>query len=153
MQGKPMSDYWFEQFLSEDKLMGSKCTECGTLFAPPRPICMKCRSDKMEWTEMKGTGSLAAFTCIHMAPPSMLEEGYGRDNPYCTGAITLDEGPRVVARIEEVDALNPESIPIGMRLEAKFLHRGTDKNLKTVLAFGPRQRRLQKQRRTKNTGE
>jgi len=134
-----MSDYWFEQFLSEGKLMGSKCMECGALFAPPRRICMKCHSDKMEWAEMKGMGSLAAFTCIHIAPPSMLEEGYDRNNPYCTGAITLDEGPRVVARIEEVDTLNPESIAIGTRLEVKFLHQGTDRNLGTVLAFRPLQ--------------
>ena len=34
MQERPMSDYWFEQFLNEEKLMGSKCTECGALFAP-----------------------------------------------------------------------------------------------------------------------
>ena len=98
---------------------------------------MKCHSDKMEWAQMKGTGSLAAVTCIFIGPPSMLEEGYSRDNPYCAGAITLDEGPRVVARIEEVDTLNPESITIGTRLEVKFLHRGTDSNRKTLLAFQP----------------
>ena len=137
MQERPISDYWFEQFLNEDKLMGSKCMECGALFAPPRPICMKCHSDKMDWAQMKGTGNLAAFTCISIAPPSMLEEGYSRDNPYCTGVVALDEGPRVVARIEEVDALKPENLTIGTRLEVMFLHRGTDRNLKTVLAFQP----------------
>ena len=137
MQERPISDYWFEQFLNADKLMGSKCMECGALFAPPRPVCLKCHGDKMEWAEMKGTGSLAAFTCISIGPPSMLEEGYDRGNPYCAGVVTLDEGPRVVARIEEVDALKPENITLGTRLEVRFLHRGTDKNLNTVLAFQP----------------
>ena len=39
----------------------------------------------------------------------MVEEGYDRNNPYCSGAVELVEGPRVVARIEGVDTLHPET--------------------------------------------
>lgn len=137
MEERPISDYWFERFLDEGKLMGSRCTECNALFAPPRPLCPKCYGSKMEWTEMKGTGRLAAFTCIAVGPPAMVAEGYGRDNPYCTGVVELDESPRVVARIEEVDTRNPESIRIGTPLEVVFLRRGTEEDQSTVLAFRP----------------
>ena len=67
----------------------------------------------------------------------MIEEGYDRKNPYCTGAVELAEGPRVVAQIEGVDTLHPETIKIGMPVKATFLHRGADEDRKTVLGFTP----------------
>lgn len=131
----PFNDISYEHFLSEEKLMGSKCKKCGTLSVPPRPICIKCYRDQMEWVKMKGTGTLQAFTCIAVGPPSMIEEGYDRNNPYCSGVVELDEGVKVVARIEGVDTKNPENIQVGTPLKMKFLHRGTGDSYSTVLAF------------------
>ena len=84
---------------------------------------------------MSGKGRLAAFTCIAIGPPSMVEEGYDRNHPYCTGVIELDEGPRMVARIDGVDAQNPETIKIGTSLMMKYLKRTADQE--TVLVFVP----------------
>jgi uncharacterized OB-fold protein len=86
---------------------------------------------------MEGKGNLRAFTCIAVVPPSMMEEGFGRDRPYCSGVVELEEGPRVVARIEDVDTNKPEDVKLGMPLRAKFLHRGAGENRKTFLAFSP----------------
>jgi len=137
MEERPFSDIAYEQFLNEEKLMGSRCTGCGALFAPPRPICLECNGSEMEWVEMKGKGKLHAFTCIAVVPPSMMGEGYGRDHPYCSGVVELEEGPRVVARIEQVDTSKPEEIKVGMPLTVKFLHRGEGEGKKTFLAFKP----------------
>ena len=137
MADKPISDYQFERFLDEEKLMGARCTGCKTLFVPPRAICAKCHGSEMEWVETEGEGQLVAFTCISIGPPAMIEEGYDRKNPYSTGAVELVEGPRVVARIEGVDTLHPETIRIGMPVKATFLHRGDGENRKTVLGFIP----------------
>jgi len=137
MEERSFSDIAYERFLSEEKLMGSRCKGCGALFVPPRPICIKCHSSEMEWVEMKGRGELRAFTCISVVPPSMMEEGYGRDNPYCSGVVELEEGPRVVARIVEVDTNKPEEIKVRMPLAAKFLHRGEGEQARTFLAFKP----------------
>ena len=137
MADKPISDYQFERFLDEGKLMGARCVGCEALFVPPRAICPKCHSSEMEWVETKGEGRLVAFTCISIGPPAMVAEGYDRNNPYCSGAVELVEGPRVVARIESVDTLHPETIKIGMPVKATFLHRGTDEKRKTVLGFTP----------------
>ena len=137
MADRPISDYQFERFLDEGKLMGARCTGCKTLFVPPRAICAKCHSSEMEWVETEGEGQLVAFTCIAIGPPEMIEEGYDRNNPYCTGAVELVEGPRVVARIEGVDTLHPETIKIGMPVKATFLHQGAGENRKTVLGFTP----------------
>ena len=138
MEERSFNDISFEAFLKEEKLMGSKCKSCGKLFVPPRPICIDCSATDMEWVEVKGDGKLSAFTCIAVGPPAMKEEGYTRDHPYCTGVVELEEGPRVAARIEDIDTSNPESIKVGMPLKVKFLHRGEGDRSRTVLAFNPR---------------
>lgn len=135
MSERAFNDVSYEQFLNEKKVMGSKCKKCGALSVPPRPICVECHSSEMEWAEMKGKGKLAAFTCISVGPPSMVEEGYDRKNPYCTGVVELEEGPRVVARINGVDTKTPESIKVGLPVTAEFMPRGEGESLITILAF------------------
>lgn len=137
MEERPFSDISYRQFLNEEKLMGSRCRQCHTLFVPPRPICIKCYGTEMEWVGMKGQGKLVAFTCIAVSPPFMIEEGYDREHPYCSGVVELEEGVRVVARIEGVDATKPETIKIGTPVRTVFLHRGEGENLRTFLAFRP----------------
>ena len=133
----PINDYGFEQFLNEGKLMGSKCNGCGTLYVPPRSLCPGCRHSEMEWTETAGEGRLAAFTSISIGTPAMIKEGYDRNNPYCSGVVELVEGARVVARIEGVDSLHPETVEVGMPLQVKFLDQGAGDDKGTVLAFSP----------------
>lgn len=137
MEERPFNDISYEQFLNEEKLMGSRCKKCGALSLPPRSICIKCYGSQMDWVEMKGKGKLAAFTCISVGPPFMIAEGYDRKRPYCSGVVALEEGTRVVARIEGVDGSKPETIKIGAPLQVEFLHRGEGDNLTTFLAFKP----------------
>ena len=137
MATQPISDFGFEAFLRDEKLMGSTCCRCGATFVPPRPLCAECHHTEMQWTGMKGAGRLVALTSISIGPPAMQEEGFNRKNPYCTGVVELNEGPRIVARIEGVDARNPESIKIGTPVTADYLHRGEGEERKTQLAFRP----------------
>ncbi len=137
MEERPFSDTSYRQFLNEEKLMGSRCKKCSTLFFPPRPICIKCYSPRLEWVEMKGRGILRAFTCIYIGPPSMIKQGYNRKNPYYSGVVELEERVRVDARIEGLDTNKPEDIRVGMPLRAKYLHRQTDEGQKKYLAFEP----------------
>ena len=137
MEARPFSDISYQRFLNEEKLMGSKCKKCGAIFAPPRPICIECHGTEMQWVEMKGEGKLAAFTCIAVAPPFMVEEGYDRKHPYVSGVVALEEGVKVDARIEGVDGSKPETVKIGMPLTVKFLHRGEGESLRTYVAFRP----------------
>ena len=137
MEERPFNDISYEQFLNEEKLMGSRCKKCGALSLPPRSICIKCYSSQMDWVEIKGKGKLAAFTCISVGPPFMIAEGYDRKRPYVSGVVALEEGTRVVARIEGVDGSKPETIEIGAPLQVEFLHRGEEDNLTTFLAFKP----------------
>jgi len=91
----------------------------------------------MEWVAMKGKGKLAAFTSIAIGPPFMIKEGYDRKHPYVSGVVELEEGMRVVARIEGVDGSKHDTIKIGTPLRVEFLHRGEGANSMTFLAFSP----------------
>jgi len=137
MEVRPFNDISYERFLSEDKLMGSRCQKCGALSVPPRSICIKCYGSEMDWLEMKGKGKLAAFTSIAIGPPFMIKEGYDRKHPYVSGVVELEEGVKVVARVEGVDGSKPETIKIGTPLRVEFLHRGEGENPMTFLAFRP----------------
>ena len=135
---RSFSDISYQQFLDENKLMGSRCRKCGKLAAPPRPICFHCRAFDIAWVPLSGFGKLAAYTCIAIGPPSMMAEGYNRKNPYCVGVVELEEAVRVDARIEGVDARNPETILVGMPMQVRFLRRGEGEEARTCLAFEPR---------------
>jgi uncharacterized OB-fold protein len=137
MEDKPFNNTSYEQFLNEGKIMGSKCKKCGALALPPRPICISCFGSKMEWVQLKGTGKLAAFTSIVVAPPHMVKEGFDRNNPYVVGVVELDEGVKAVARIIGVDAKKPEQIKVGTPLKAEFLQRGAGLVRQTFLGFKP----------------
>ena len=137
MEERLFNDISYERFLNEDKLMGSRCRKCGSLSVPPRSICTKCYQSEMEWVAIKGKGKLVAFTSIAIGPPFMIREGYDRKRPYVSGVIELEEGVKVVARIEGVDASKPETIRIGTPLQMEFLHRGEGADATTFLAFRP----------------
>ena len=137
MEERPFSDISYERYLKDEKLMGSRCARCRALYVPPRPICIKCQGDSLTWEEMSGSGKLSAFTCISIGPSFMIAEGYNRKNPYCSGVVELDEGPRVDARIDGVDPKNPDAIIIGMPLRIKFVHGQKEELPITYMAFEP----------------
>lgn len=125
----------FQHYLGEKKLMGSRCSTCASLYVPPRPLCSNCFGETMEWVEMAGQARLRAYTVVHIATSTMIEAGYGRENPYCSGIVKLDEGPSISAQIVGVDVTQPEQIPIGAPLNAVFLERGEGEEAKSFLAF------------------
>ena len=137
MSDTNFSNAAFQVHLNDHKLMGARCQDCGALYLPPRPMCTACYSASMTWTEIPGGGELAAYTTVHIAPTAMIEAGYGRDNPYCSGIVKLDAGPSISAQIVGVDVDHPESIKIGTPVTVEFLDRGEGDERKAFLAFRP----------------
>lgn len=117
--------------LAEEKIVGSKCKDCGAVFLPPRAICADCLSEDMEEILMKGEGELAAYSVVYVPTTAMIEAGYNKDNPNVAGIVKLAEGPMISAQVLGLDASKPAEIKIGTPLKAVFVERGG----KTVLAF------------------
>lgn len=132
---RPFTAASFNQFLAEEKLMASRCTECGGLYLPPRALCPQCHSEDLAWVEMGGQGKLAAFTSIYIAPTAMNALGFDRTHPYLTGIVELKEGVKISARLLDLDAQKPEEIQIGTPMQVAFLRQGEGEQQKTVLAF------------------
>ena len=63
----------FHAHLHDQKLMGARCQSCEALYLPPRPMCPNCFGDTMAWEPIQETGTLAAFTTVHIMPTAMLE--------------------------------------------------------------------------------
>lgn len=125
----------YNAHLVEKKLIGSRCTNCGKTYLPPRTVCTNCQKDVMEPFEFSGKGKLAAYTVIYFGPTAMKDAGYDNKNPYCAGIVDLAEGPRISAQILGVDIAHPENIQIGIPLTVEFIERGEGETKKTFLGF------------------
>ena len=99
--------WWWEGFRN-NKLLIQKCSDCGVLRHPPRPMCGECQSTSWETVEASGRGTVHSFTVIHYPPVP------GYDYPLPVGLIDLEEGTRIVANIKGCE---PEDIHIGMKVE------------------------------------
>ena len=113
--------YNYLNYINKKVLMASKCKKCGELFAPPRKLCTECGSTDMEWVQMSGKGTLAAFSCISVGTKFFVDKGYSMKKPYCFSVVKLDEGPMISAQLVGVDETKPETIKIGTPLKVKFL--------------------------------
>ena len=102
----------FYKFLDEERLMASKCNECGTVLLPPKPICTSCFSTKLNWIELEGFGKLVSYTVIHIGP-----EQFASLTPYSVGIIEFKKGLRLPGMIRDVA---PEELKVGMKLKIFF---------------------------------
>ena len=98
-------------------LAGSRCTICGTVYFPPRPVCPSCPQhrqsiEKMEPFQLSGFGEVVSFTIVHEAA-----EGFEMQVPYVLALVKTDEGPVLTAQIVD---LGPADARIGLKVHATF---------------------------------
>ena len=122
----------YQGYIHEGKLMGSRCLNCGAVFLPLKPVCGNCQQASMEPVPMSGKGRVAAYSLIAIGPQTMIDEGFDRQHPYCSGIVELDEGVRIPARIVGVDAEKPVDEVIGTPGTLEFLKKD---NKPDVLVF------------------
>lgn len=118
MSEREFSAKSFSDFLSEGKIMGSKCRGCGAVSLPPRPVCPECGDSHPEWTELEGRGTIQSYTVIHVPLTRMKERC-----PYASGIVKLDSGPSISGLILGVSE-EEEKISVGSRLRAEFVREG-----------------------------
>lgn len=77
---------WFWDQAAEGRLSIQKCSGCGHLHHPPRPVCPDCHSLDLAPTQMSGRGTLYSFIQVHYPPP------IGFDEPPIIALVELEEG-------------------------------------------------------------
>lgn len=93
--------------LKNNRLMGVKCTKCGTRYLPPRAQCT-CGSTEIEWYEAPKQCKLLTYTIVVFPPESMTKYA-----PYILGIAEFDDGSRLLAHVTDV---TPKNLQLGMRL-------------------------------------
>lgn len=118
MSAKPKPDITplnapFWEGAAQGEVRVQHCNKCGALFRFTHPRCLECWAGNLDWRVAKGTGIVATYTVLHVAPMQAFEDKL----PYVLALIDLDEGVRMMANI--VDCA-PEDVEIGMPVSVMF---------------------------------
>ena len=99
-----LTPFW--EAAKEGRLLLKSCLDCGAVHYYPRPFCPTCWSDNVEWIEASGKGTIYSYSVMRRAPV-----------PYAMANVTLAEGPRMMSRVEGIDATD---VRIGMAVRARI---------------------------------
>lgn len=119
-KGKPLPEITdltrpFWRAARESKLVMQKCTACATMNFYPKPWCIECGDRRLEWTEVRPTGTV--YACTTATTVMMNLPGWKEDLPVVLALVDLDDGPRIYAHLTDC---KPEDARIGMRVTARF---------------------------------
>jgi uncharacterized protein len=89
--------------LAAGRLATTRCAACGRLAWPPRGFCGECASDRFDWADLSGRGTIHAFTVQEAGLPA------GFDGPRVFAIVKID-GLRIFSIL--VDA-EPSSVAVG----------------------------------------
>ena len=102
----------FFQAAAEGRLEIQYCSDCSAPRFYPRLLCPECHSDRSQWRESKGAGTLYSFAVVRRAPtPSFADRV-----PYVVALIDLDEGVRVFANV----FADPDQMQIDQRVRVQI---------------------------------
>jgi uncharacterized protein len=90
--------------LEPPRLLGSRCSACGTATFPARAFCPHCRATSgIEGTTLAADGRIHSFTVVRQAPA-------GVEVPYVLAQIDLADGVRIMAQVVGAE---PDRIALG----------------------------------------
>jgi len=111
--------YW--DAAAQGKLLVRHCTACGEKHHYPRTLCPFCFSDRTEWSEGSGRGTVYSFSIMRRAP-----------EPYVMAYVTLAEGPTMMTNIVDCDF---DKIKVGQAVKVVF--KPTENGKPPMVMFTP----------------
>ena len=99
-----VTPYW--DAAGEGRLVVMRCLSCAEYYVHPRPFCPHCGSDRTEWCDAAGTGTVYTFTITARAPVFQVP-----------AMVQLAEGPIMMTAIVDCD---PASVEIGQQVTVAF---------------------------------
>jgi uncharacterized OB-fold protein len=82
--------------LRHEQVLLQCCSACARFRFPPMPTCPYCASPEFEVRQIAGTGTLYSWIVVHRA----FAPEFASQVPYTLVTVTLDEGCRIVGRLE-----------------------------------------------------
>lgn len=102
---------FFWNGLKENKLLIQRCSGCGQLRHPPRPMCPHCRSLEWDTVESSGRGTVYSYVMPHQPRFPFF------DYPYVVALVDLEEGIRLLSNLTDID---PADVSTGMPVEIYY---------------------------------
>ena len=93
----------------QGKLLTHKCTNCGYLHLSTAYYCLKCGSKGFEDVILEGTGTIATYTIITVAPA-----GFEKHTPYAFVVLQLDNTHLRISGFM-AGIKTPADLPIGIK--------------------------------------
>jgi hypothetical protein len=104
----------FLKGLSERKIYGERCPECGKVYVPPRGACPTDGVPTTEQVELEHTGVVTTFCVVNVQ-----FYGQGMEVPYVSATILLDGADiGLFALVQEIPF---DQVRMGMRVEAVWV--------------------------------
>ena len=88
----------YSDALKENRLLGLKCKDCGTITCPPKMTCQECTGTNLEIVQMSGEGKIVTFTQTFVSP-----QGRECEVPYVITLVELEEGPWIMGNLIDID--------------------------------------------------
>ena len=99
--------------LANRRLLGSRCTGCGYVYATPRGHCMEC-GDATLWHELPQEGRVHTYTTCYFGGEAFLKE-----TPF---TLVLVEFAGVdTLFLSRLVGVEPDQVTIGLPVRARFL--------------------------------
>lgn len=105
-ENSPLGTY--QAYLQQEQLAYQYSPAAGRAVFFPRMVCPFTGTTNLEWRVSAGLGEVHATTVVYP------REG----KPYNVALIELDEGFRMMSRVEDLD---PHAVCIGQRVRVKFV--------------------------------
>lgn len=131
-----VADGLFDLEEGAPRLIGTRCTSCGTLYFPQAPSCRnpQCREKAIERAGLPTHGVLLSYTVQRYRPPPL----FCIDDwqPYAIGLVDLGDGVEVMGMLSgfPLDAI---AIGTRVRLVAQLLYRDAERGPVLTYAFAP----------------
>lgn len=106
--GDPMT-YPFWEAAERHELMIQHCKACGHYQFYPRPFCLNCESNDLEWQQVNGDATVYAMTTVHVQIAPHFSP------PYIAAIVELEEGPRMLTNIEGGAVAIGDRVKLGWR--------------------------------------
>lgn len=107
----PSPDAEFLAFLAEGRFMLQRARRSGAFVFYPR-AAEPGTGDALDWVEASGLGRVYSATTVSARAPAQ---------PYNVSLIDLDEGVRIMSRVEGID---PDAVRIGLRVRVRIGREG-----------------------------
>ena len=99
----------FWQACVEGRLTVQRCNDCGTHQFYPRPFCVVCEGNQLDFVESAGAGTIYSLTTVRIPVTDELVP------PYLLALVDLDEGPRLLTNIDAAAASIGDRVIVAWR--------------------------------------